>query len=680
MNQHNDEKFLVFILSLSSLGLIIESYFLGWEFWVPPALAFGFLSLWAVHLYKNIGYVFRITYFVFYAGLMLYYHAMHKTSYSDVAIAFVLALSVFTIFNKAIILRAFLIEYFTINFFYILNLSGNLGIETDKLGISRLLLHVSIVCLVYFIDTRIVEDRLESSEREGQKDRQIDTYEADMEDFLSNISHELRTPVNVVNGMSDALIKRNVGYEVDAIKNAGIRLAYQIEDIQDYTECRRKKVLLEEDNYISTSLVNDVVAQFRVNENFRNLELVVDMDPKVPTMMCGDIKKLHKICRHLLENALKFTRRGGILFRLYSESTGYGVNLCIEVTDTGIGIDKKAMQEASTGMYQANKKRDRSSGGIGLGLTIVYGFAHAMDGAVKIESDRKRGTTVRVTLPQKVINSEPCIALSDTFDYSILFHVKSSKYKVPRLRDFYRNMAANLAHSLRTPLYSAETIEDVKRLKEKMNAGFIFMGQEEYEANSGYFDELSCGGTVVAVSANPGFKVDGKSKVIVMPKPLYAYPVVRILNGERNSFDCFDGNQAPKPMFTDVRALIVDDEPMNLIVATEVFKDYGMIIDTAGSGREAINKFKTEEYDVIFMDHMMPEMDGVEAMKQIRSVAGDSGKEIIIIALTANAVSGAREMFIREGFNGFVAKPINVADFERVMLRELPETMIQSGR
>ena len=137
----------------------------------------------------------------------------------------------------------------------------------------------------------------------------------------------------------------------------------------------------------------------------------------------------------------------------------------------------------------------------------------------------------------------------------------------------------------------------------------------------------------------------------------------------------FDGG-SETPLFKGVKALIVDDEPMNLVVATSLFREYDMIIETAPSGREAIKKYRDNDYDVIFMDHMMPEMDGVEAMKQIKARASDLDREVIVIALTANAVSGAREMFIREGFDGFIAKPINTADFERTMLKILPSEKI----
>ena len=156
-----------------------------------------------------------------------------------------------------------------------------------------------------------------------------------------------------------------------------------------------------------------------------------------------------------------------------------------------------------------------------------------------------------------------------------------------------------------------------------------------------------------------------------MPKPLYAYPIIKILNKGFEAGNTEDDKLTEKPVFKDVKALIVDDEPMNLVVATSLFRDYEMIIDTADSGRAAVQKFRNNDYDLVFMDHMMPEMDGVEAMKQIRTSASDLHKEVKIIALTANAVSGAREMFIKEGFDGFIAKPINTSDFERVMLRVL---------
>ena len=129
-----------------------------------------------------------------------------------------------------------------------------------------------------------------------------------------------------------------------------------------------------------------------------------------------------------------------------------------------------------------------------------------------------------------------------------------------------------------------------------------------------------------------------------------------------------------------VRALVVDDEPMNRTVAREIFAGYKMEVYTADSGREAVEFIAQNDIDIIFMDHMMPEMDGVEAMKRIRGALSKSKKEIPIVALTANAVSTAREMFINEGFDAFLAKPIETIELERVLKRVLPKFLLSEER
>ena len=679
MEHTKNERFIILLVSLACIGLTVESLLMDWEFWVPPLIIIGTIFLWIMQITEKPEYGIRKVVYLVYAMLTAFYHGVHETSFYDIVVVIVLVMIAYSFFDTVYMMNLILAEYFILLGIQILLALQSSYIVFDDLNISRIILHVAAVSLVYFSCVKSINDRAEMSRSEAEKDDRIEAVDADMEDFLSNISHELRTPVNVVNGMSEMLIKKNAGEEAYSIKTAGIRLAYQIEDIQDYTECKRHKIILEEDDYISTSLINDVVMSFRLLDNAKNLELIVDMNPKVPLKMRGDVKKIHKIFRHLLENAVKFTRNGGIYIKMFTENTDYGVNLCIEMTDTGIGMDSRSIASVSEGLYQVNKRRNRSSGGIGLGLFIVYGFAHRMGGFVKIESEKRIGTTVRVTIPQKVSDEKPCMEVSRSIKGDILFHVRQDKYKVPRVRDFYRAMATNLATVIHVPLYPTQTIKEIERLKEKLDISVIFMGQEEYMENPEYFDEMSKGDVVVAVSAVPGFRPNAGSRVLVMPKPLYAYPVFKVLNQGRDAGDLSGSETSIRPVFKNVRALVVDDEPMNLVVATGLFKDYEMIIDTANSGKEAIIKFRNNNYDVVFMDHMMPEMDGVEAMNLIKAAAAEMSKGIKVIALTANAVSGAREMFIKEGFDGFIAKPINIADFERVMLRELPVSNTGKG-
>ncbi len=679
MNQKRTENFILLLITLACAGLTIESIMLNWEFWVPPLVIIGTILLWVMNVLSIPDYPIRRVGYLIYTMLTVFFHGVHETSLFDVVAVVALVMIGFSFFDQVYMMHLFVAEYVIIMCMQIVMARGSGSIVFDGLNISRVILHFSVIFLIYFSCVKAISDRAEYNDSIQDMNVRIDRNEADMEDFLSNISHELRTPINVVNGMSDLLINEGVGSEANSIKKAGIRLACQVEDIQDYTECKRQKVFLEEDNYMCISLINDVVTSFRQYDNTKNLEMVVDLSPQTPTMLRGDIKKLHKIFRHLLENAIKFTRKGGVYVKMFAESTDYGVNLCIEMTDTGMGMSRNDIRSISEGMYQANKKRNRSSGGIGLGLYIVHGFAHRMGGFVKIESERGNGTTIRVTIPQKIIDKKPCLSLAESFKGAVLFHVRPDKYKTPRLREFYRNMAANLATGIKVPLYPADTVYEVERLKEKISATHVFMGQEEYEENKGYFEELAKEDIIVVVSAEAGFELPEGSRVILMPKPLYAYPIIKILNEGRNVTDIEDDESQERPVFRGVKALIVDDEPMNLVVATSLFKNYEMVIDTAGSGKESIRKYRDNDYDIVFMDHMMPEMDGVEAMQKIKAVAADMDKKAVVVALTANAVSGAREMFINEGFDGFIAKPINITDFERVMLRVLPEANVKGG-
>lgn len=679
MDRKRNYVFIITIVSVSCIAMVLEGSVLGWEYWVPPLAIVGTAALWVMQITGRPDDSIKEICYLIYTMLAAFFHGVHETSFFDVAIVISFVMVAYSLLDHIYMMNVLLVEYFVIIIMQLWNISRTGALEFDFLNTTRLLLHIVCVIFIYFGCVKSISGRLEAKELSDEKDERIRTNDQDMEDFLSNISHELRTPVNVISGMSDILLKKGAGEEVLAIKDAEIRLAGQIEDIQDYTETSRDNMILEEEDYMSTSLINDVVTSFRMNPARGNLEMIVDLSPYVPTMMRGDVKKLHKIFRHLLENSIKYTKRGGIIIKVYTENTEYGVNLCVEVSDTGIGMGRKEISSVSKGMYQANKKRDRSSGGVGLGLSIVYGFAHRMGGFVKIESNKGAGTTVRVTIPQKVVDMVPCLKLRDSFDSDVIFHVKTDKFNTPKLRDFYRSMAVSLAADIRVHLYPAETLKEVERLIEKLNVGYIFMGAEEYEENPEYFDELSRGDMVVAVSAPEGFKPGTKSRVIVMPKPLYAYPIIKILNEGKNARNIELGDIITKPDLDGVRALVVDDEPMNLIVATGLFRDYGMITDTAESGKEAVSKFSMEDYDIVFMDHMMPEMDGVEAMRRIRNLATEMNKSTVIVALTANVVSGAREMFMREGFDGFIGKPIDLNDFERVMNHVLPKVRNEEG-
>ncbi len=664
----------IVIITIACIGAIIECVNLRWEFWVAPLILCGVIAVWAIHISQYRDIRFRENFYMIFSMMVAFFHGVHLTSFFDVFIISSLLLVTATLLKRKIFLHLNLAEFYLIMIIQTVVSALNNYIEFDSLVISRIILHcVAEVCL-YKALLNLLEEHQKIETELDAKQRDEEMSSATMEDFLVNISHELRTPVNVITGMSELILKNRFSEDIVSIRNAGIRLSHQIEDIQDYSEIQRGDAIIVEEKYSIISLVNNIVAGINIMGIKKGIELIIDLDPNLPTLLKGDGARLNKIITQLLDNAIKYTKSGGVCLKITGKRKDYGINLIIEVTDTGVGMKRADIEKVSKGGYQANKKRNRSTGGIGLGLSIVYGFVRLMNGFVSIESEKKKGTTVRISVVQGVLDASPCLKVKARNFVNIAYHVNPENFNNLKVRAFYNEMAINMASGLRVNLYATPSLAELKKILERGDITHILMGYEEYKCAPKFFDDIAKGDIKVAVFSDRGVNLSKGTYVISMPKPIYAYPVVRILNNDELGY--LPGKAGMRPELDGVKTLIVDDEPMNLVVASGLFKDYNMITDTAESGQEAISKYEREDYDVIFLDHMMPEMDGVEAMKKLKLIAERKGKRLCTIALTANAISGAKEMFIREGFDGFISKPIKIIEFESVMNRALADGRI----
>ncbi len=666
---------MVLVSTLGGLGFVIEGALLKWEFWVLPIILLGIAIIWVVyitqHFPTDISEGIYVS-FIMFAGV---FHGVHQTSMFDLSLITVLIMITFVGTFKRRYQNYALIEYFAlICAQWYMAVQGG-GIRIDVLTVSRIILHISTVLIVYSICRNVVIRGHKSNGIIKSYVSEVKRTNEAMEDFLANISHEFRTPINVVTGMSSILMKEEGNDKITAINEAGLRLADQIEDILDYNEIISDRLIITEERYRIDQVVNEVVSKLRPLAAQKNLELIMDLDPRMPRVMNGDISRIKKILLHLTSNAVKFTEKGGLYVKISTANRNYGVNLDIEVTDTGKGMSRSDIEQLSDVLYQADKGRDRSTGGIGLGLTIVYGFTHAMGGFVRIESEEGRGTTVLVSIPQTVDDSMPCLVITQGTQRCVVTYIRPEKYRIPQIRDHYHRMIENMSKGLKIPVHSAGTPGNLRNLCEHMNVTHIFTGQYEYETDGKYLAELSRHICVV-VNVESSYDRVGKGNILYIPHPIYGVPIVNILNAGDAYMDLKFEDTRERPVFTGARALIVDDEMMNLVVASGLFKEYGMVTETAGSGAEAIEKYRDGEYDIVFMDHMMPGMDGIEAMKKIKEMGREKGKTTVVVALTANAVSGAKEMFMEEGFDGFIAKPIETSEFERVMHRVLPPELV----
>ena len=245
------------------------------------------------------------------------------------------------------------------------------------------------------------------------------------------------------------------------------------------------------------------------------------------------------------------------------------------------------------------------------------------------------------------------------------------KYSNPAVRDYYNSMVLNIVKGLGVQMHRVNNADNLRLLQDSISLTHLFIGEEEYNDNVELIEKLARD-MVVAVVANEDIVLPRNTRVRVLEKPFYCFPVVSILNSTVD-----DKKEADKKLRCNgVRALVVDDESMNLVVAKSIFRRYGMKVATATSGQESIDICREKVFDIIFMDHMMGGMDGVEAMKRIRTDVSGLNGSIPIVALTANAMSSAKQMFLSEGFDGFVSKPVEIEELERVLKQVLPKSAI----
>ena len=668
------------IYTFFSIILIGESLLLGWEIWAIPLVIVGIGTSWWLHISQSIQEKTRLWFYAVLWMTEFFYYGIHITSMFDMS---VIMAGIMMIFGMTGILRIVTFAQFTYYITYFYNLFVMISDPDtvwDTVTVTRIILHMVIILILGYFVRVIVHEWESASMVADNKILELKQATHRMDDFLVNVSHEIRTPVNAVIGLTTVLMEKKDRDKDDikglsAVNSAGHRIAEQIGDILDYTEIDMDKLVVTNETYMMESLLNDLVTDLS-NTFPTDLELIIDVDAKLPRALSGDSVKIKKVMRHLIINGLKFTKAGGVYVHIYPQKRAYGINLCIEVKDTGSGMDKDEISHVFESFYQSDSGRSRSISGLGLGTSIVYGFVREMGGFLTIDSRVDMGTSVSVSIPQYVVDENNCMSVQNANDLCIASLLRYRAFTDPQIRAFYNDMVLNLAGGLNLAFYQAESTDNLRDLLKKYKLTHLFIGSEEYRAEPSFYERVARD-TIVVVIADGDFEPRENSKVVIIRKPFYCFPVINVLDMDLNRPE---PEKDSRRMITPwVHALVVDDEPMNLIVAEGILKKYCMDVTIANSGMEAISLCKVHPYDIVFMDHMMPEMDGIEAMRKIKAIRPNTvgKKETLFIALTANVISSARDMFISEGFDGFVAKPIEIIELERVLKRLLPGSAIQ---
>ncbi len=675
----NELKKIVYLCMLMATSILAAmivalSIILSWDIWMLPVILVGTAVCWTIYVVNQASQRTQIyvcgTFAMF---LVLYYCTKIKTIY-DCGTVIVIMIFVFTFLGDKILIWSGIIVSFVGLTMNLLTDSENLQ-ELDLYGIVRSIMVYLMIPFSAVLIRRIVRAWSDTERKYIEKVKVLSNENERVNNFLANVSHEIRTPVSAVIGLSYVLQKEDLSEEnmnkVKAISAAGHRVSEQISDILDFTEIDMGKMAVAPNDYMVISMVNDLLNHLAISDNY-GLELVVDISPDVPAVLHGDESKIRRILWHLVKNGYKYTKEGGVYVRISSIKRDYGINLILEVKDTGVGMSENEIENTYEKFYQVDSSRARTSSGLGLGIPIVNGLTKSMGGLLTIESAQGEGTSVKISIPQKVVDSKPGISLTNNEKCVAIGFLTFSTTSHPKVREYYMQMISHLSVSLGIPFYRVQAVLELEKLIRSTNATHLFVGTQEYQQARRYINSL-VDRLNVALIVDPGFDEEPDQRITVLQKPFYGTQIANFLN-QISSAERIEGDESIT--FSGTKALVVDDEHMNLLVAREIFKAYEMEITTASGGEEAIKLCQQNDYDIVFMDHMMPGMDGVEAMHIIKQNAAKEKKEICVIALTANAISTAREMFISEGFDGFVPKPIEISELERVLRRVLPGALV----
>ena len=478
--------------------------------------------------------------------------------------------------------------------------------------------------------------------------------------FLSNTSHEIRTPMNAIIGMVDLIMHEDASDMVLShatdIRNACRGLLNIINDILDISKIESGKLEIVPVRYRIASLLTDTIRIAKMRTDEKNITLIADIDPNIPSELIGDELRIKQVLVNLLNNAVKFTHEGQITLSVRGQVEGDVCHLFISVEDTGIGIKEEDMDQIFVLFQQVDTKKNRNIEGTGLGLSISRQLVEMMDGYIEVKSEYGVGSTFTAAIVQQIANSQPMTTIKSNAQMSVLVYES---------RATYLNSLTYTLDSLGCSYEVCTNRSEIGRYLDDFKFDYIFVSSLHINKIQSVAEEKQPDAVLILLSGDGGYH----SGTIFLSMPVHCMQIASILNNEYE--DIVSKSPTDDLFAPEAKVLVVDDNAVNLRVAAGLLKIFGIQADTASGGLVALKMIRDKDYDIVFMDHMMPDMDGIDTTVAARSMGGKYVK-LPIIALTANAVGDVREMFRAEGLDDYLAKPIEMVQLNAILKKWLP--------